>query len=148
MSDLIVPYVIHWDGEPEPDLAGIDDPVRVPFRFLPDGDVDPWHSQGNAVLLRGRDHPRSRNVILGNGVVRLIAQRDIPNSSKTDLQTNTTEGLYGPGTDSLPIVDGPVGALLHYLEGSGTPVQLPIENIDLSDVRPSHFQAFQNILRK
>ncbi len=35
VSDLVIPYVIHWDGEPEPDLSGIDDPIRVPFRFVP-----------------------------------------------------------------------------------------------------------------
>ncbi|MBN9559431.1 MAG: hypothetical protein J0H14_01720 [Alphaproteobacteria bacterium] len=35
MSDLVVPFVIHWDGEPEPDLTGIDNPVRVPFQFVP-----------------------------------------------------------------------------------------------------------------
>jgi hypothetical protein len=35
VSDLVIPYVIHWHGEPEPDLTGIDDPIRVPFWFAP-----------------------------------------------------------------------------------------------------------------
>jgi hypothetical protein len=37
VSDLVIPFVIHWDGEPGPDLSGIDDPIRVPFRFVPAG---------------------------------------------------------------------------------------------------------------
>jgi hypothetical protein len=35
LDTLVIPFIIHWHGDPEPDLTGILDPVRVPFRFVP-----------------------------------------------------------------------------------------------------------------
>jgi hypothetical protein len=48
---------------------------------------------------------------------------------------------YGPAVSDLPIVEGPVAALGHYITGSRSPIQYPFANIDTSSIQPSKFTA-------
>ena len=53
---------------------------------------------------------------------------------------------YGRSAQNLPIIDGPFGALSHYIGGSGTPVQYPFSHIDTSDVKVSQFPAAAKLI--
>lgn len=53
MDRLVVPFVIHWHGEPEPDLSRFVEPVRVPFRFVPKVDRRHTHQQALEAIEEG-----------------------------------------------------------------------------------------------
>ncbi len=68
-----------------------------------------------------------------------------PGSAEFNAATEAAEAL---DPDELPVVHGPVDALGRWLFGSGRPAQYSMDNIDTSSVRPEHFPAVQEILRR
>jgi hypothetical protein len=140
--DLVIPFVIHWDGEPAPDLSGIDEPVYVPFEFVQVASAASQELDGSLIWSVQKTHAMSPGAEFSSTGTNHSAD-----SLLTLARNDTKTRDYGPSVEDLPIVDDPFTALLHYLTASGAPVRLPIDDIDISDVKPSQFPAVRDILR-